>query len=72
MKQITNKQYDEYMYFKDCQHNGELLTPATMEIICESFDNDPEEIGKYILGCLLSIEQSRVKRGRKKYKEEQG
>lgn len=60
MKQITNKQYDEWHRFKHSQLNGRTLTPDGLRILCESFDKDPEQIGKHMLETYYRFQQEGV------------
>ena len=56
MKQISNKEYERYQqYLTDCIH-GRILTPDGLRMVCGSFDNNPEEIGKHM---LLMVEKFR-------------
>ena len=38
MKQITNKQYAEYMQFLEDKRNGRILQPLTLRSICQSYN----------------------------------
>lgn len=49
MKQISNKEYEEYQAYKMDLIKGRVLTTAGIRLIVESCDNDPTEIGKMIL-----------------------
>ena len=55
MKQLTNKQYEEYRQFKDLQLKGLPLTPNGVRFICEACDFDAEQIGQYFLDLLPTI-----------------
>lgn len=56
MKQLTNKEYTEYMKYKEARASGQILTPDGLRVICESQGNDPEKIGLYILESLHRIQ----------------
>ena len=55
MKSITDKEYKDYMEYKQAKANGQILTPSTLRLICEANNNDPETIGIYILESLHKI-----------------
>lgn len=44
MKQITNKEYEEWMKYKEEKAKGHILLPDTIRFICEANDMDPEKI----------------------------
>lgn len=52
MKQITNKEYEEWMKYKDERNKGRVLLPDTVRFICEAYDYDPEKIGRHFLELL--------------------
>lgn len=48
MKQVKEKEYEE---FQQCLYNkahGYIWTPDTLELICGGNDNEPERIGKQV------------------------
>ena len=49
MKQISNKEYDEYQAYKMDVVKGRVLTSNAIRLIVEANDHDPTEIGKDIL-----------------------
>ena len=55
MKQLTNKQYEEYRKFKDLQLKGLLLTPNGVRFICEMYNFNAEKIGQHFLDLLPTI-----------------
>lgn len=55
MKQITNKQYAEYMQFLEDKRNGRILQPLTIRSICQSYNYNPTEIGQHFLELLPRI-----------------
>lgn len=57
MKRITDKEYIEYQDYKRAKVNGRVLTPNGLKFICQSYNNDPTEIGKHLLQILHRIEQ---------------
>lgn len=55
MKQISNKEYEKYTQYVWDKQNGRYLTPDGLRVICEGFQNDPEEIGKHMLLTLAKF-----------------
>ena len=49
MKQIKDSEYQEYQQYVYNRIHGHIWTPATLDLICEVNNNNPEEIGKQIL-----------------------
>lgn len=45
MKQITNKEYEEFQKYKNDKQNGCILAPDTLRFIIEANDYDAEKIG---------------------------
>ena len=60
MKKITNKEYAEYQDYKRAKANGRIITPDGLKLICQSYNNDPTEIGNHFLQTLHRIEQKSV------------
>lgn len=56
MKTITNKQYNDFMRYKDDIRRGRVLTPDGLRLVCAAFENDPEKIGAHFLECLKRFE----------------
>ena len=52
MKQITNKEYKEWLKYKADKENGKILLPDTVRFICEANDYDAEKIGQLFLEVL--------------------
>ena len=48
MKQISNKEYEQYQQHQTDKLHGRILTPDGLRIICAGLDNDPEKIGIHI------------------------
>ena len=57
MKQISNKEYLKYLEYKKATISGRILTPDGLKLICQSYNNDPVEIGKHFLQTLHRFEQ---------------
>lgn len=45
MKQISNKEYEEYLRFKSDKINGRILTPDGLRFIIEANEYDAQKIG---------------------------
>ena len=56
MPTISKKQLQDYEHYKELQRKGQLLTAESLKIICNANDNNPIEIGKHILECLVRVE----------------
>ena len=52
MKQIKNTEYEEYLKYVHDRDNGRILTADGLRFICESYQYDPEKIGKHMLDVL--------------------
>ena len=55
MKQITNKDYEEFQKYKEDKLYGRVLTPDGLRLICAAENYDPEAIGKRMLEALAKI-----------------
>ncbi len=55
MKQLTNKEYEEWLKYKDAKAKGHILMPDTIRFICAANDYDPEKIGRHFLEVLPKI-----------------
>ena len=55
MKQITNKEYEEWQKYKTDRACGRVLLPDTVRFICEANGYDAEKIGRYFLEILPKI-----------------
>ena len=55
MKQITNKEYEEFQKYKEDKLYGRVLTPDGLRLICAAENYDPEAIGKRMLEALDKI-----------------
>ena len=49
MKQITNKEYEEYREYKHNKFNGRIITPDGLALICKGNNMSPQEIGEQML-----------------------
>ncbi len=55
MKQITNKEYEEFQKYKDDKLYGRVLTSDGLRLICAAENYNPEAIGKRMLEALAKI-----------------
>lgn len=55
MKQITNKEYEEFQKYKEDKLYGRVLTYDGLRFICAVENYDPEAIGKRMLEALAKI-----------------
>ena len=55
MKQITNKEYEEWQKYKAEKAKGHVLLQDTVRFICEANGYDAEKIGQHFLEILPKI-----------------
>ncbi len=55
MKQITNKEYKEWLAYKEEKTKCHIMMPDTIRFICDSCHHDPAAIGQYFLELLPTI-----------------
>lgn len=55
MKQITDKEYKEWLAYKEEKSKCHILMPDTLRFICESCHYDPGQIGQHILEILPTV-----------------
>lgn len=55
MKQITNKEYEEFQKYKEDKLYGRLLTSDGLKLICVAEKYATEAIGKCMLKTLVKI-----------------
>ena len=55
MKQLSNKQYEEYQKFLEEKRKGRILTPDGIRFICAANDYNPEKIGQHFLELLPKL-----------------
>lgn len=55
MKQITNKEYEEFQKYKEDKLYGRVLTSDGLRLICAAENYDPEAIGERMLEALAKI-----------------
>ena len=52
MKQLKEKEYEEFQQYLYNKAHGYIWTPDTLELICGGNDNEPERIGRQVLEML--------------------
>ena len=55
MKQITNKEYEEWQKYKAEKAKDHILLPDAVQFICEANGYDAEKIGQHFLEILPKI-----------------
>ena len=60
MKQISNREYEKYQQYLTNQLHGKILTPDGLRLICASFENNPEQIGKYMLEMMAKFKNEGI------------
>ena len=55
MKQITNKEYEEWQRYKEEKAKGHVLMPDTLRFICAANDYDPMKIVQHFLEVLSKV-----------------
>lgn len=56
MKQISNKEYEEYQKYLRDKNNGRILNPDGLQFICAANDYDPEKISRHMLEVLARLQ----------------
>lgn len=54
-KTLTQKQIADYERLCEDREHGRILTPEGLHMICESYQFDPEAIGRHFLQLLPTI-----------------
>ena len=60
MKQLKDKEYDEFRQYQYNKAHGYIWTPDTLELICGGNNNDPEKIGEQILGVMGRLRNEHI------------
>ena len=60
MKQLKEKEYEEFQQYLYNKAHGYIWTPDTLELICGSNDNEPEPIGRQILEMLGRVRNEHI------------
>lgn len=61
LKQLKEKEYEEFQQYLYNKAHGYIWTPDTMELICSSNDNEPEQIDRQVLEMLGRVRNERHK-----------
>ena len=56
MPTISKNEYEEYKKLCYDRDHGRFLTSDGLRLICESYNQNPEAIGKHMLEALARIE----------------
>lgn len=59
MKQISDKQYDQYVQMLDDKRNGRNLTFEALEMIVKANNFDAENVGKDIIEAYWRIKKKK-------------
>ena len=57
MKQISNKEYEEFQKYKSDKINGHILTADGLRFIIEANEYDAQKIGHHFLEMLPKIHE---------------
>ncbi len=60
MKQLKEKEYEEFRQYLYNKAHGYIWTPDTLELICGGNDNEPERIGKQVLEMLGKLRNEHI------------
>lgn len=60
MKQLKDKEYEEFQLYLYNKAHGYIWTPETLELICNGNDGDPEQIGKQMLAMAVKLRNEQV------------
>lgn len=60
MKQLKEKEYEEFRQYLYNKAHGYIWTPDTLELICGGNDNEPERIGKQVLEMLGRVRNEHI------------
>ena len=60
MKQLKEKEYEEFQQYLYNKSHGYIWTPDTLEIICSGNEYDPERIGKQMLEMKVKLQNEHI------------
>lgn len=60
MKQLKEKEYEEFQQYLYNKAHGYIWTPDTLELICGGNDNEPESIGRQMLEMLGRVRNEHI------------
>ena len=64
MKQLKDKEYEEFQQYQYNKVHGYIWTPDTLELICRGNEYDPERIGKQMLEMKVKLQNEHIIDGR--------
>ena len=56
MRRISAVEYEDYLKYVHDRDNGRILTPDGLRFICQSYQYDPEKIGKHMLDVMAKLQ----------------
>ena len=60
MKQLKEKEYEEFQQYLYNKAHGYIWTPETLELICNGNDGNPEQIGKQMLAMAAKLRNEHI------------
>ena len=60
MKQLKDKEYEEFQQYLYNKSHGYIWTPDTLEMICGGNEYDPERIGKQMLEMKVKLQNEHI------------
>ena len=60
MKQLKEKEYEEFQLYLYNKTHGYVWTPDTLDLICRGNEYDPEKIGKQMLEMNVKLQNEHV------------
>ena len=60
MKQLKEKEYEEFQQYQYNKVHGYIWTPETLDMICIGNEYDPEKIGKQMLEMKVNLQNEHI------------
>lgn len=60
MKQLKEKEYEEFQQYLYNKAHGYIWTPDTLELICSGNNNDSERIGRQMLEMMGKLRNEHI------------
>ena len=60
MKQLKEKEYEEFRQYQYNKVHGYIWTPETLDMICSGNEYDPEKIGKQMLEMKVNLQNEHI------------
>ena len=60
MKQLKEKEYEEFQQYIYNKSHGYIWTPDILEVICAGNEYDPEKIGKQMLEMKVKLQNEHI------------